>query len=267
MAQTNTRVHIRPAGTVTENARRILRARLTEFSVWAQYAHDPGRPREQHQLRIAAKRLRYTLELFRDFLPEQAGEAIKALKGLQDALGLLHDCDVLITILRSALFTPNEDAALFDALPEAQDLPPALLEVLGQPAPESALPPKASNHHRGKHGKLGKDGKQGKARKSHPKAHKKARPTRPKKAQKMALAAHSKVRPNAEQQAALESFLSAKQAERDQLYQQFVKRWDTMETRSFRATVLHLVEGAETAGHFQAHPGAAGQMLKKAIRP
>ncbi len=264
MAKTRLPVHIRPTGTVTENARRILRARLAELSVWAQYAHDPDRPREQHQLRIASKRLRYTLELFRDFLPEQAGEAIKELKGLQDALGLMHDCDVLLAILRSALFMPNEDTALFDALPEARDLPLALLEVLGQPAPESALPPEASNHHQGK---LEKEKKSGKGRKDHPKADKRARTSKQKKSQQIAVTTRSKVRPNAEQRAALEAFLRAKQAERDQLYAQFVKRWDKMEARNFRAAMLHLVEGAETAGHVQVHPDAAGHTLKKAAQP
>src|SRR5215475_7582930 len=134
MANARVQAHIRPYGTVTENARRIVRARLTELYVWAQYTHDESRAREQHQLRIAAKRLRYTLELFRDFLPEHVGECIKSLKGLQDALGLLHDCDVLVAIVRSALFVPDEETTLFAVVPEAQDLPPALLEVLGQRA-------------------------------------------------------------------------------------------------------------------------------------
>ena len=106
MANARVQAHIRPYGTVTENARRIVRARLAELYVWAQYVHDESRAREQHQLRIATKRLRYTLELFRDYLPEQTSELIKGLKNLQDALGLLHDCDVLIAILRSALFVP-----------------------------------------------------------------------------------------------------------------------------------------------------------------
>src|SRR5215472_12312597 len=112
MANARVQAHIRPYGTVTENARRIVRARLAEFYVWSQYVHDESRAREQHQLRIAAKRLRYTLELFRDFLPEQTSECIKVVKNLQDSLGLLHDCDVLIAILRSALFTPDEAASL-----------------------------------------------------------------------------------------------------------------------------------------------------------
>ncbi len=38
----------------------------------------------------------------------QAGRRIKALKGLQGTLGLLHDCAVLLIILRSALFSCGE---------------------------------------------------------------------------------------------------------------------------------------------------------------
>src|SRR5262245_455685 len=132
MAKARFHAHIRPQGAVGENVRRIIRARLTEMYIWAHYMRDERRASEQHRMRIAAKRLRYTLELFREFLPEQANDAIKDLKGLQDALGLLHDCDMLLAILRSALFIPDGEPALFAALPEAQAVPAALLEVLGQ---------------------------------------------------------------------------------------------------------------------------------------
>jgi hypothetical protein len=263
MAKARVQVHIRPYGAVTDNARRILRARLAELYVWSQYAHDERRAREQHQLRIAAKRLRYSLELFRDFLPEQAGECIKTLKGLQDALGLLHDCDVLIAILRSALFTPDEETALFDALPQAQDLPPALLEVLGQRAQMDGHLPVAPGHQPGKQKKQGK----GKKGRKDAKAPKKAKAGQGKHAARMAEEARARIRPNAEQRVALEHFLMAKTREREDLYKQFVKRWDKMEEHDFRAAVLHLVEGAETPGHLAPHPVASQGALKQALQP
>ena len=257
MANARVQAHIRPYGAVGENARRIVRARLAELSVWAQYIHDERRAREQHQLRIAAKRLRYTLELFRDYLPEQAGECIKALKGLQDALGLLHDCDVLIAILRSAVFAPDEGAPLFEAIPEARNLPPALLEVLGQRAQtDDALAESEDQPN------TQKKGKHSKTAKKHPRdGH---RRKKGKRAAIQAEEARSRVRPNKEQQAALEQFLTATKRERVGLHRECVQRWEKMEARDFRAEVLHLVEAAATPGHFQPHPLASSTTLKPA---
>ncbi len=262
MANARVQAHIRPYGTVTENARRIVRARLAELYVWAQYTHDPSRAREQHQLRIAAKRLRYTLELFRDFLPEQTGDCIKALKNLQDALGLLHDCDVLIAIVRSAIFVPDGHTSLVEAIPEAQDLPPALLEVLGQRAQDNDALASAAEQHpeKQKKGKRARDAKGKRHRHA-------ARQRKAGKQKSKALQideARSRVRPNKQQAAALEHFLMEKTRERADLYQACVKRWENMEERDFRATVLHLVEEAETPGHFQAHPFAPQNSLKSA---
>ncbi len=47
-----------------------------------------------HAMRIAGKHLRYALEAFRDAYPDGLDEEMKVLKGLQDVLGELHDCDV-----------------------------------------------------------------------------------------------------------------------------------------------------------------------------
>jgi hypothetical protein len=262
MANARVQAHIRPYGTVTENARRIVRARLAELYVWAQHIHDERRAREQHQMRIAAKRLRYTLELFRDYLPEQTGECIKALKGLQDALGLLHDCDVLIAIVRSAIFAPDEDTPLFEAIPEARDLPLALLEVLGQRAQKDDAPAAAADQQpekqkKGKHSKAAK-------RKKHLREARKLKGEKRKRAAILAEEARSRVRPNREQQASLEQFLTAKLREREGLYRECVKRWEKLEARDFRAMVLHLVEGAETPGHFQPHPLTSLMTLKPA---
>ena len=53
-----------------------------------------------HQLRIAAKGLRYTLEYFQEVLGPEAKDAIKEIKGLQDHLGDLQDAVVASNLLR-----------------------------------------------------------------------------------------------------------------------------------------------------------------------
>jgi len=54
-------------------------------------------------MRIAAKRLRYTLEIFADVLPAACANAQQEVKQLQEELGLLHDSDVMIAMLRICL--------------------------------------------------------------------------------------------------------------------------------------------------------------------
>lgn len=56
-----------------------------------------------HQLRIAAKWLRYTLEFFREALGPEADVLIPRVVALQDHLGLLHDADVTIALTRQFL--------------------------------------------------------------------------------------------------------------------------------------------------------------------
>ncbi len=49
---------------------------------------------EHHRMRIAAKKLRYTLEIFAPLFRGRLKRAIGAFKKLQDLLGEMHDCDV-----------------------------------------------------------------------------------------------------------------------------------------------------------------------------
>ncbi len=56
-----------------------------------------------HQLRIASKGLRYTLEFFEEVLGADAGGLIEKMKGLQDYLGNLQDSVVTCNVLRDFL--------------------------------------------------------------------------------------------------------------------------------------------------------------------
>jgi hypothetical protein len=58
---------------------------------------------ELHNLRIAAKRLRYTLELFRAVFGESGERQIERVKAIQEELGNLHDADVRIALIQDEL--------------------------------------------------------------------------------------------------------------------------------------------------------------------
>ena len=55
---------------------------------------DPLDREGHHRMRIAAKRLRYTLEAFHPLFDDNLDREIETLKGVQDVLGEMHDCDV-----------------------------------------------------------------------------------------------------------------------------------------------------------------------------
>lgn len=81
----------------------VLRRRL-------EASNDPAAIEGQHRARIAAKHLRYLLEPIESELPE-ARLARKHLKGLQDALGELHDFQVALKALAGAVEARAADEA------------------------------------------------------------------------------------------------------------------------------------------------------------
>jgi hypothetical protein len=98
-----------PHVSLTENAARMIEARLAAMLAYERFLAQPDRVYELHQMRIAAKRLRYTLEIFQD-LYKSAKEvasvyknALEEIRGLQDHLGEIHDADVLVPQLTEHL--------------------------------------------------------------------------------------------------------------------------------------------------------------------
>lgn len=96
-------VDVDPDASVLENARRVLAIRIAEF-----YSYEPVIPHPElsealHDLRISAKRLRYTLELFRPVFGKAADRQIDRVKAVQEALGILHDHDVRIDLIGDEL--------------------------------------------------------------------------------------------------------------------------------------------------------------------
>jgi CHAD domain-containing protein len=64
-----------------------------------------------HALRIECKRLRYTLEFFREVMGPESEQVIDEVVGLQDHLGDLNDADVANALLSDFLFAPQRDRA------------------------------------------------------------------------------------------------------------------------------------------------------------
>jgi CHAD domain-containing protein len=83
-----------PAGPLGDNAERIVRVRLEELTSFMPKAADPKHVVALHDMRIAAKRLRYILEVTGPCFGPYASAAVKMVKDLQDLLGEIHDCDV-----------------------------------------------------------------------------------------------------------------------------------------------------------------------------
>jgi CHAD domain len=118
---------LEPAGTLADNAERIVRTRLDELCSFMPRAADPAEVTALHDMRIAAKRLRYVLEITHPCFGVYAREGVRMAKDLQDLLGEIHDCDVqvpeVVSVLNELI---DEDAdALAGAHSGAADLPPA----------------------------------------------------------------------------------------------------------------------------------------------
>jgi len=103
-----------PQAPTGKNARIIAKIRLEELYSWESYVDNPYNIQELHNLRIAAKRLRYTFEVFEDVLPVASKDIVKELVQIQDELGVFHDTDVMIALLRLCL-GGQDSAAVLDS--------------------------------------------------------------------------------------------------------------------------------------------------------
>ena len=155
---------IDPDGTLGENARRILAVRIAEYYSYAPIVADDGAVEELHALRISAKRLRYTLELFRAAFGEVGEQQIERVREIQELLGQLHDHDVRIALIEEELTTlageqtvtlgrtlASSPASAHHAITAAALRPPpddprrGLLELLGRQYTRAARPTRRSS--------------------------------------------------------------------------------------------------------------------------
>jgi hypothetical protein len=110
-----------PAGRLGDNAERIVRVRLDELCSFMPKAQDPAEVTALHDMRIAAKRLRYILEITHPCFGPYAEAAIKPVKELQDVLGEVHDCDEQLPEVRAFIdeLLIDDASALVDGAPQA----------------------------------------------------------------------------------------------------------------------------------------------------
>jgi hypothetical protein len=104
---------------------KIVAVRLDELCGFMPGARDPAAVHMLHDMRIAAKRLRYVLELFAPAFGPYAADAARQVRRLQDIIGEIHDCDVTrprIAALRQELLASDARAVRGLAGKGAKDL-------------------------------------------------------------------------------------------------------------------------------------------------
>jgi hypothetical protein len=133
---------IDPAGSLAGQAEKIVAVRLEELESFVPAVFDAGEVEALHDMRIAAKRLRYILETTAEacFGP-YAQDAAKRAKDLQDLLGELHDCDVLLPRVQELHARLRDDDVLEARrrAGHAADLPPKAVRALPHAAQRHGL--------------------------------------------------------------------------------------------------------------------------------
>ena len=94
-----------------DNAAQIIATRLDELRSFAPRALVRDESQAQHDMRIAAKRLRYVLETVGVCFGDPADDGRRAARDVQTLLGDIHDCDVLIAMVEEHTSGPQAPAS------------------------------------------------------------------------------------------------------------------------------------------------------------
>jgi hypothetical protein len=103
MAKAQPITGIDPGATTRASLPAMFVVRIAELWSWAEHLPYPDRVRQLHDMRIAAKRLRYLFEFFAPCFRPRFKGLLRQFKRLQDYLGEIHDCDVWVDYLRRQL--------------------------------------------------------------------------------------------------------------------------------------------------------------------
>ncbi len=100
-------------GSCAANARRVLPRMASEFFAIGRgiCAGDPSLA-ELHRLRLAGKRLRYCLELFRKFYRREMRGRLRSLRRIQRLLGAVSDCDATGSLIRARGLEQDREAEI-----------------------------------------------------------------------------------------------------------------------------------------------------------
>jgi CHAD domain-containing protein len=98
-----------PDGPFRENAQKMAGVRIEEVWRLGARSRDPREQKALHDMRIAAKRLRYLLEITEPCFGLPAKKGAKVARNLQDLLGEIHDCDVMSERVRARAETVAVD--------------------------------------------------------------------------------------------------------------------------------------------------------------
>lgn len=90
-----------------------MRTRLAALQAYAPYVQQPECSPELHAMRIAAKRLRYTMQACAPLYPGALDAPVRTARTLQTLLGDIHDCDVWMHDLPQFLAAEHERALAY----------------------------------------------------------------------------------------------------------------------------------------------------------
>ena len=111
---------------VLEKAHEYISSRLDDFLTLEEYVYLEKEALKHHEMRICAKKLRYTMEHFAPLYPNKLIGEIERIKAFQDVLGEMHECDIWIDYVPR--FTEEAKAKI---QPEKNEkVEPALLNFL-----------------------------------------------------------------------------------------------------------------------------------------
>ena len=116
MAKSKTTVQWSVKKNAAQNAARTLPDLVEEvFRAGRKVARPAASQKPLHQFRLAVKRFRYTLELFRPCYGPALKRRLEALKAMQDFLGEVNDCETTLAMIESSeLKSLKEAGALRD---------------------------------------------------------------------------------------------------------------------------------------------------------
>ncbi|MCB0858846.1 MAG: CHAD domain-containing protein [Solirubrobacterales bacterium] len=121
----------RPVEVLPPEVLTLIGKRLSRLREEASESLEASGVEGQHRMRVAAERLRYSLELSGDALGSQAHTARRAARGLQEVLGDMRDCDLSVPPARKAIeeLELEDIETIIDRGRDSRDLDPVLVQA------------------------------------------------------------------------------------------------------------------------------------------